>query len=226
MNVYEAIKTRRSTRSYKPDAVEDAQLEKILAAGRAAPCGGNSQTTHFIVIRSCKVLDEIALLVRETFANMEVKPDMYKSLKAVISASKSGNFAFHYNAPVLIVTANKIGYDNAMADCACALENMMLMANALDLGSCWINRAKQEFDSEEGKEILRALGIEGDYEGVGHCIVGYPEGEAPEAKPSSAFCTLSGMSPFMKKTNAEPSIVPNNGMSKPMMIVVVMIAFL
>ena len=61
--------------------------------------------------------------------------------------------------------------------------NMMLAAHTLGLGSCWINRARQEFDTEEGREILRAIGVEGDYEGIGHCIVGYPEGDAPEAKP-------------------------------------------
>ena len=61
--------------------------------------------------------------------------------------------------------------------------NMMLAAHALGLGSCWINRAREEFDTEEGKEILRSLGIEGDYEGVGHCVVGYPAGELPKAAP-------------------------------------------
>ena len=59
----------------------------------------------------------------------------------------------------------------------------MLAAHALGLGSCWIHRAKEEFDSPEGKQILRDLGIEGDYEGIGHCIIGYIDGDVPEAKP-------------------------------------------
>ena len=118
MNTYEVIKTRRCTRKFKAEAVPDDKLEKILDAGRAAPCGGNSQTTHFLVIRSPKVLKELAELVCRTFSAMEVKPGMYKSMQAVIKAAQKGNFAFHYNAPVLIVTANKIGYGNAMADCA------------------------------------------------------------------------------------------------------------
>ncbi len=190
MNVYEAIKTRRSTRSYKPDAVEDAQLEKILAAGRAAPCGGNSQTTHFIVIRSCKVLDEIALLVRETFANMEVKPDMYKSLKAVISASKSGNFAFHYNAPVLIVTANKIGYDNAMADCACAIENMMLEANELGLGSSWVNQLHWLDDNADVRGYMLKLGLAEDETICASMVLGKADKE--DGLPNRAERNITG----------------------------------
>ena len=83
---------------------------------------------------------------------------------------------------MLIVLADKSSY-NHVCDGALAMGNMMLAAHALGLGSCWINRARQEFDTEEGKEILRAIGVEGDYEGIGHCIVGYPEGDAPEAKP-------------------------------------------
>ena len=66
------------------------------------------------------------------------------------------------------------------------MENLMLAAHAEGLGSCWIHRAKEEFDSPEGKEILHKLGITGDYEGIGHCILGYPAGELPEGKPRKA----------------------------------------
>lgn len=59
--------------------------------------------------------------------------------------------------------------------------NLMLAAHALGLGSCWINRAREEFDRPEGKELLKTIGIEGDYEGIGHCIVGYIDGEPPQA---------------------------------------------
>ena len=162
MNTYEAIITRRSTRNFKPDSVDDALLEKILAAGRAAPCGGNSQTTHFIVIRNRQVLEELASVIREEFAKMELQPDTYKSLKTAISASKKGNFTFHYNAPVLIVTANKKNYGNAMADCACAVENMMLEANELNLGSCWINQIHWLDDNARVREYMMKLGLSED----------------------------------------------------------------
>ena len=162
MNAYDVIKTRRSTRSYKTDSIEASQLERVIEAGRYAPCGGNSQTTHFIVIRSRKILDELAVVVREEFAKMEVQPNTYKSLKSAISASKKGGYVFHYNAPVLIVAANKTGYGNAMADCACAVENMMLEANELDLGCCWINQLHWLDSNSEVRKYMMTLGLAED----------------------------------------------------------------
>ena len=103
MNTFEAITSRRSTRKFKQESIPNELLEKIIFAGRVAPCGGNSQTTHFIVIRNSEVLNELSKLVCETFAKMEITPDTYKSLQAAIRASKTGNYIFHYNAPVLIV---------------------------------------------------------------------------------------------------------------------------
>ncbi|WP_455048726.1 nitroreductase family protein [Mitsuokella sp.] len=175
INTYEVIKTRRCTRKFKAEAVPDDKLEKILDAGRAAPCGGNSQTTHFLVIRSPKVLKELAELVCRTFSAMEVKPGMYKSMQAVIKAAQKGNFAFHYNAPVLIVTANKIGYGNAMADCACAIENMMLMSNELDLGSCYINQLHWLDENAAVRDYLMKLGLAEDETVCASMVVGLPD---------------------------------------------------
>ena len=82
-------------------------------------------------------------------------------------------------------------YSTYVYDGSLVIGNMMLEAHALGLGSCWIHRAKEEFDSEEGKEILRSLGIECNYEGIGHLIVGYPDGvltEASERKAGRIIC--------------------------------------
>ena len=88
-----------------------------------------------------------------------------------------------YGAPVvLIVLANK-SVPTYVYDGSLVMGNLMLAAHALGVGSCWIHRAKQEFERPEGKEILKSLGIEGDYEGIGHCILGYPKGEYPKAAP-------------------------------------------
>ena len=140
MDALEAIFTRRSTRRMKPELPPRELIEKVVEAGRAAPSGSNNQTTHFIVITKPEVLAELAALIQSEFASMEAGPDTYVSLRRSISAAKTGNYVFHYNAPVLIVTANQQGYGNAIADSACALENMMIAANALDLGACWINQ--------------------------------------------------------------------------------------
>ena len=136
MDALEAILTRRSTRNFRQDAVETKKIEKILEAARQAPSGGNNQTNHFLVIQNPEVLRKLALMAEEAFARMEATEDTYKSLKNSIALSKRGGYVFYYNAPVLIVVANRRDYGNNMADCACAIENMMIVANALDLGSC------------------------------------------------------------------------------------------
>ena len=68
-------------------------------------------------------------------------------------------------------------------DGSLVMGNLMLAAHSLGLGSCWIHRAKEEFESAEGKALLASLGIEGEYEGIGHCVLGYADGEEPAAKP-------------------------------------------
>ncbi|WP_019543744.1 nitroreductase family protein [Selenomonas bovis] len=159
MDVYEAIKTRRSTRKFKKEPVARDALEKIVEAGRLAPCGGNSQSTRFILIQNGEALREIAELACNAFARMEITDNMYKSMLSIVKACKKGFFAFHYDAPVLIVLANKIGYGNAMADSVCAAMNMMLEANELDLGSCYINSLHWLTEEPTVREYLTKLGL-------------------------------------------------------------------
>ena len=177
MEALELIKTRRSTRQFQDRAVERASLDQIIEAGRYAPSGGNSQTTHFFVITDKKVLDELARLVKGEFSKMEVTPGMYRSMAGAINASKGEKYVFHYDAPVLIVTANKVDYGNNMADCACALENMMLMANALDFGSCWINQLRWLNENDAVNAYFRDLGLAEDERIYGAVSIGYADTE-------------------------------------------------
>ena len=179
MDALEGILTRRSTRKMKPDIPDEALIKQVIEAGRAAPSGSDSQTTRFIVITRPTVLEELRRLVRETFAEMEVKEDTYVSLKNSIHLSKKGTYVFDYHAPVLIVTANKRGYGNAMADSACALENMMIAANALDLGSCWINQLHWLTDREAIREYMFQIGMKDDEYVTGGLILGYGADGAP-----------------------------------------------
>ena len=174
MDALEALVTRRSTRNYKPDPVEQEKLEKILEAGRQAPSGGNHQTSHFFVIRNRKVLDRLIEMTEKAFSGMEITENTYESMKHSIAASKKGGYVFCYNAPVLIVVANRKEYGNNIADCACAIENMMVAANALDLGSCWINQLKWLNEEPEIVEYLRGFGMKEDERVYGAVIIGVP----------------------------------------------------
>lgn len=169
------IKSRRSTRKFKNTMVPNELIDQVVEAGRFAPSGGNSQSTHFIVIQKKEVLDNLALLAREAFAKMEIDENTYKSIVSSVTASRSGNYVFHYNCPVLIVTANKKDYGNNIADCACALENMMLMANSLDLGSVWINQLKWLNEEPSLLDAMRELGLEADERVYGALALGYAD---------------------------------------------------
>jgi nitroreductase len=178
MDALEAILTRRSTRNYKPDAVEAEKLDQILKAAGQAPSGGNNQHNHFLVIRNRDVIQKLIVMTEAAFAEMEIQENTYASLKHAISASKRGGYIFCYNAPVLIAVANRLDYGNNMADCACAIENMMIAANALGLGSCWINQLKWLNGEPELTGYLRSLGMKEDERIYGAVILGYPATES------------------------------------------------
>ena len=169
------FQSRRSTRKYRPDPVPEDKLMQILEAGRCAPSGSNNQSTHYLVIRNPQVLDRLRELVQQEFAKMELTPGMYKSLAGAARSAKKGGYVFHYNAPVLVVLANKIDYGNAQADCSTAAENMMLMANALDLGSCWINQLRWLNENPVLLEYLHGLGMAGDEKVYCSVALGYAD---------------------------------------------------
>lgn len=168
--VLAAISTRRSCRKYTDQMPEAADLDAIVEAGLRAASGHGSQSP--IVIR---------------VTNKELR-DRLSTLNAQVMGTKIDPF---YGAPaVLVVLANRQAatyvYDGSLT-----MGNMMLAADALGYGSCWIHRAKEVFDSPEGKEILASLGIEGDYEGIGHCALGYWGGAKPEPparREGRVFC--------------------------------------
>ena len=175
MDAMDALFTRRSTRKMKKEPLPRPLIEKVIEAGRMAPSGGNSQTTHFLVLTSPAQLDALADLVQSAFAEMEATENMYRSIQNSIRASKKGGYRYDYGAPVLIVTANQRSYGNAMADSACALENMMIAANALDLGSCWINQLHWLDENSSVRAFLEKLGLGKDETITGGLILGYPD---------------------------------------------------
>ena len=174
MDAHEAIMTRRSTRAYKPDALEPEKLRKVIEAGRYAPSGGNNQYNHFFVITNKDVLARLAETAEKAFARMDVTEGMYPSLRRTIERAKKGGYVFFYKAPVLIVVANQKDYGNNMADCAVAIENMLVQANALDLASCWINQLKWLNEDPDILDIMRGLGLKESERVYGSMALGYP----------------------------------------------------
>lgn len=154
---------RRSVRSYRPDMIPDDVLARILEAGTYAPTGMNRQSPIIICITNKEMRDRLS------------------ALNASIMG-RDGTDPF-YGAPVVLVVLADKEIRTHVYDGSLVMGNLMLAAHKEGVGSCWIHRAKEEFETEEGKALLRSLGIEGEYEGIGHCILGYPEGDLPEARP-------------------------------------------
>ena len=164
MDVFSCIATRHSTRKFKEEPVPQEVLDKVIEAGRQAPSGKHKNQSRFIVIRKKEVLQELIALVQQEFAKMEVTPENDDNFGGAIRAAKKGGYVFMYNAPVLIVVANKRDYGNKYADVSCAMQNMMLAANALDLGSCWINQLRWLQDNPVLRAYLQKLGMAEDEE--------------------------------------------------------------
>lgn len=175
MDMLQFIKSRRSTRRFAEKPLEEEKLQMILDAACHAPSGGNNQSWHFLVIQDKALLDELRDLAEKAFAAMTYDETTYSSLVNSIRLSKKGGYVFHYDAPVLIVVANRKGYGNALVDSACALENMMLMANALDLGSCWINQLHWLDEDPTIRACLEARGLSPDETICGALSVGYAD---------------------------------------------------
>lgn len=179
------IKSRRSTRKFKDKPVEKEILIHILEAGQYAPSSCNSQMTHFIVVQNKKILEKLAKLTQQEFSKLKINSNTEKAIANSIIASKYRNYVFHHNAPVLIITANQIESSNNIADCSCALENMMLMANALNLGSCWVNQLRWLNDNPIILQYLSELGMKKSERVYGALAIGYADTEdgLPLRKP-------------------------------------------
>ena len=159
-DVLETIKSRRSIRKYKSDMVPQDKLEKIIEAGTYAATGMGKQSPIIIAVTNKELRDKLSAMNAKIMGVENMDP--------------------FYGAPVVLIVLADKSRPTCVYDGSLVMGNLMLAAHNEGVGSCWIHRAKEEFESEEGKEILRSLGIEGEYEGIGHCALGYTEGEYPE----------------------------------------------
>lgn len=161
MNTLESMKTRRSIRNFKEDAVPDELIEKIVEAGSYAASGKGRQSPIIIVVENKDVIKKFSKM-NASIIGVNIDP--------------------FYQAPLLMIVLADKTISTHIYDGSLVIGNMMLACHELGLGSCWIHRAKEEFETDEGKEFLKELGITGDYEGIGHLIVGFTDKHPNPAK--------------------------------------------
>ena len=165
--ILKAMQERRSVRNFKPDMPTKEQIDQILEAGLYAANGKGKQAVITIAVTNQELRNKISA-------------DNCK-----IGGWKEGFDPF-YGAPVILIVLADKNWPTHIYDGSLVMGNMMLAAHSLGLGSIWINRAKQAFEMEEWKAWLKSIGVEGEWEGVGHCAVGYIDGDAPKAAPRKA----------------------------------------
>lgn len=153
---------RRSCRNYKKEQIKDEELNEILLAGEYAPTGMGLQSPKMIVLQNKETIERLS------------------KLNAKIMGRDIDPF---YGAPTVIVVLADKTKMTYIEDGSLVLGNLMNAAHSLKIGSCWINRAREEFETEEGKKLLKEWNIPDNYVGIGHCILGYRDGELPQAKP-------------------------------------------
>ena len=153
---------RRSCRKYTTEPVREADLEQILLAGTYAASGMGRQSAKIVVVQDPATREQLR-----------------KMNAAVLGSPDTDPF---YGASTICVVLADPEVGTWVEDGSLVMGNLMLAAESLGVASCWIHRAREEFDSEEGKALLKQWGIEGDYEGIGHCILGYADGPAAPAK--------------------------------------------
>ena len=156
------LKTRRSVRAYLPEQIKEEELQQILEAGEYAPTGMGAQSPVMVAVQDPET---IRLLSR---------------LNAAVMGNSGDPF---YGAPTVIVVLADRNRGTCVEDGSLVMGNLMNAAASLGVASCWIHRAREVFESAEGKALLEKWGLSQDYIGVGNCILGYAAGPVPEAKP-------------------------------------------
>ncbi|MDR2397859.1 MAG: nitroreductase [Spirochaetaceae bacterium] len=162
----EDLQSRRSIRSFKGDQITEADLNAIVNAGTWAPSGGGAQSAVILVIQDAALIRHIEALNARVLNKPEATP--------------------FFGAPTVLAVLVDTTKPTPLEDGSLVMGNLMLATHAVGVGSCWIHRAKQVFEFDEGKALLKKWGLSEHYVGVGFCILGYAAGEAPKPAPRKA----------------------------------------
>ena len=169
--IIKAMEERRSIRKFKPEMPKKEDLQQIVEAGLYAANGMGRQATITVAVTNKELRDRLSA-VNCKIGGWDESVDPF------------------YGAPAILIVLAEKDWRNRVYDGSLVMGNMMLAAHSLGLGSIWIHRAKEEFEMPEYQQLLKELGVEGEWEGIGHCVVGYIDGEMPEAaerKPNRVF---------------------------------------
>lgn len=161
--VIQCLVERRSCKKYLPKQVDEAALQEILLAGTYAPSGKNRQAAKILVLQKPEDIAAVERLNAAVLGNPDGRP--------------------FYGAPTVLVVLADPEVNTAVEDGSLVMGNLMNAAHSLGVASCWIHRAREVFDSEEGRVLLRKWGVTGEYIGVGHCLLGYADGPEKPASP-------------------------------------------
>ena len=162
--IIKAMKERRSIRKFKSDIVSKKDIDEIIDAGLYAANGMGKQAVITVAVTNKELRDKIAK------DNCKI-------------GGWDESFDPFYGAPVILIVLAEKDWRNRVYDGSLVIGNMMLAAHSLRLGSIWIHRAKEEFETEGYKKLLKDIGVEGEWEGIGHCAIGYIDGDVPKPAP-------------------------------------------
>ncbi len=176
----QTIQRRRSIRAYKPDQIDQGTLDLILEAGSYAPSAMNQQSWHFTVIRNGAILEKLEASCKTVF--------MESNSEALRDIARRKDFSVFYSAPVLVIITGDTAALAPQYDCTLAMQNMMLAAASLDIGSCWMHSVMMFYETEKGKSIFRDLGVV------------FPEGHKPYAAAVFGYNALSLPEPEPRKS--------------------------
>jgi len=173
------IKNRRSIRNYKSQQVPKDILERILETALYAPSGSNHKLSLFTAIQNDEILNELNEIVRKALVNSENLTNSF--IEAAKRRAENPKDNFFYHAPTLIIGSNLSGYPNAIADCAVAIENMMLAAHSIGVGSCWINQLRWLDEDLSIRNFLDKISVPKEHMICGALALGYMDGAMPNS---------------------------------------------
>lgn len=161
MSTLDDLKNRRSIRKFKPEQVSEELLQKVLEAGLYAPSARGTQYPIMVVLQDRDLINTV------------------RDMNASFTGSKNNTF---FDAPTVIIVFAPGDWKNWIQDGSLVMGNLLNAAHAVGLGACWVNRAIEVFDTDEGKALMKQWGVPDNYRGVGNCVLGYPDA-SPEAAP-------------------------------------------